>query len=363
MTKKRKKKSSRKNLKKVLLAIAASLVALVLTLGLFCGRDIFGWFKPQGQDVTVEIPIGSSASQIATILEKNNLIKQPFTFRVYVKCTGQDKKMVSGTYVLHAGMSYSEMIYTMQDPSQNIGLVRLVVPEGYTLDEIAKRLETYKVCSGQDFLNAINDPEVYSEFSFASHLNKSELNKKYYPMEGYAFPATYTFLIGTNAKDVAKAMLRSTDRNVSPYFDEIEDSGMTLDQVITLASIVQAEAGKSEDMPKIASVLHNRLYNSKVYPYLECTPTQKYAQAVAAGLQQQGKSDDGLSTGYSTFETKGIPSGAICSPGKEAIEAVLNPADTQYYYFCSNLQTKETFYAETYDEHKQNLSKAGIQPQ
>lgn len=363
MTKKRKKKAGKKNLKKTVIAIASSLAALILALGLFCGRDIFGWFKPQGQNVTVEIPIGSSASQIATILEKNNLINQPFTFRIYAKCTGQDNKMVSGTYVLHVGMSYSEMIYAMQDPSKNIGLVRLTVPEGYTLDDIAKRLETYKVCSSQDFLNSINDPEVYSEFSFVSHLNKSELNKKYYPMEGYAFPATYTFLIDTDTKDVAKAMLRSTDRNISPYFNEIENSGMTLDQVITLASIVQAEAGRNDDMPKIASVLHNRLYNSSVYPYLECTPTQKYAQAVAASLQQQGKSDDGLSTGYSTFETKGFPSGAICSPGKEAIEAVLNPADTGYYYFCSNLQTKETFYAETYNEHKKNLSKAGIQSQ
>ena len=134
--------------------------------------------------------------------------------------------------------------------------------------------------------------------------------------------------------------------------------GMTIDEVVTLASIVQLEAGSVDDMKNIASVFINRLNNPEAFPRLQSDATDTYIEDVIKTVLTVEYQD--MYDAYVTYTCIGLPVGAICNPGADAINAVLYPNDTNYYYFCSNVATKETYYAETYEQHLVNCETAGI---
>ena len=136
------------------------------------------------------------------------------------------------------------------------------------------------------------------------------------------------------------------------------ERGFTIDQVVTLASIVQREAGNIEQMATIASVFENRLARPDEFPKLQSDTTYSYIDDVIKKVLTIEYQD--MYDAYDTYSCVGLPIGAICNPGKDAIDAVLNPDDTGYYYFCSNLETKETFFATTNEEHEENKKKAGL---
>ena len=127
----------------------------------------------------------------------------------------------------------------------------------------------------------------------------------------------------------------------------MEDLGLTLDETLALASIVQAEAPTSNQMKLVSSVFWNRLNDKETFPRLESDPTKKYA--ALSGIEL-----------YDTYKSEGVPPGAICNPGADAINAVLYPEETEYYFFCSNLTTQEFYYAKTLKQHEKNLAEAGL---
>jgi UPF0755 protein len=138
----------------------------------------------------------------------------------------------------------------------------------------------------------------------------------------------------------------------------MEDMGLTLDETITFASIVQAEAGNVRDMKNVASVFWNRLNSADEFPLLQSDPTTKYVNnVIMPNIDLQA---DEMFRAYNTYEGAGLPPGAICNPGLDAITAVLYPAETDYYFFCANIDTDEVYYAETLDEHEENLIIAGL---
>ena len=137
------------------------------------------------------------------------------------------------------------------------------------------------------------------------------------------------------------------------YYKQMDKMGMTLDEVITLASIVQKEAHEAESMKKIASVFENRLADPDDFPKLESDPTTYYVDEVIRPNIEIPS--DAIFEAYDTYKGNGLPPGAICNPGIDAIKAVLYPDKTNYYFFCANIDTNEIYYAETNDEHEQNL--------
>ena len=184
-------------------------------------------------------------------------------------------------------------------------------------------------------------------------------SKKFYKMEGYFFPDTYQFYLEEDPKNVAKKVCKNFEYKVTPdMYGRMEDLGMTLDETITLASIVQAEASSSIDMKLVSSVFHNRLNNPDQFPLLQSDPTTNYVEEVIKpNLEIYSQS---MCDAYDTYKGGGLPPGAICNPGIEAIQAVLYPRETDYYYFCSDLDTGEFFFATTLDEHEANLVKAHL---
>lgn len=354
--KKRKKKSHGR------LIFALVMVTLVISVAIFSAvgvitvaKEILGIGRSD-TEFAVEIPSNSGTEAIANILEQEGIIENPTLFRIVSKMKGADGTYIAGSHKLNPNMSYGDIIETLQEEAINPReFVNITFPEGIRLIDAAAKLEDAGVCDADEFIRAFNSTSF--GFDFEKEVKSSA--KKFYKMEGYFFPDTYQFYLDEDPKNVVKKVFKNFDNKVTPnHIGRMNDMDMTLDEVITLASIVQAEASRSSDMKLVASVFHNRLNNPDEYPLLQSDPTTNYVEEVIEpNLEIYSQS---ICDAYDTYKGGGLPPGPICNPGIEAIEAVLYPRETNYYYFCSDLETGEFFFAETLEEHEENLVKANL---
>lgn len=226
--------------------------------------------------------------------------------------------------------------------------VRIVIPEGYTLSQIGDRLEANGVCKKAALLSTANS----YDFSYYSLIGKLGSNaNRCYKLEGYLFPDTYEFYENMKPQDVLGKMLKNAESKIGSSYSY---SGMTTDQVVALASIIEKESGNVNEMAKVSSVFHNRL---KAGMRLQADVTVLYVEKY---LKPNLTGDiNRYNSYYNTQKCPALPAGAICNPGKAALNAAVHPADTDYYYFAAD-SSGNYYYAKTYDEHKQNLAKAGI---
>ena len=231
--------------------------------------------------------------------------------------------------------------------------VRITFPEGFTVYQIAERLEENEVCTKDAFLERINSLENL-DYAFLSNIENAE--KRPYLLEGYIFPDTYDFIKNEGADKAVRRFLNNFDRKLGEdAYQKAEQLGLSLDEVITLASIIQKEADVNSEMNKVSSVLHNRLKAS--YNRLECDVTINYLNKyVIPNLETDS---DRYNEFYNTYKCYGLPAGAICNPGIAAINAALEPADTNYMFFVTD-QNGNYLYAKTYEEHLENCKKAGL---
>lgn len=232
--------------------------------------------------------------------------------------------------------------------------VRLTFPEGTTAIQAAQKLEEGGVCTKDEFIAAVNDASRENKF-VQSIKNPQE---RPFLLEGYIYPDTYDFYVGEGAEKALGRFLSNTESKLTDeMYKKAEELGMSMDEVITLASIIQQEASVPSVMAKVSSVLHNRL-NSPSYPRLQCDATIFYLKRSVKpyiGEEQADKYDEF----YNTYDRKGLPSGPITNPGIEAINAALNPADTEYYFFVTD-NDGNYYFAKTYREHLENCKTAGV---
>jgi len=336
------------------------LVTVILTLslvfaitGIKLGMEYLGVGKSD-EEITFNIPDNATNDQIAELLIDYDLIDNKRLFKIALKFR-HSPKLYSGDVTLKPSMGYAKIIDTLSSYRDLRETVRITFPEGMTLIEVAKKLEEKKVCSATDFIFQFNKPQGFD------YENLIEPNADaYYKMEGFCFPDTYDFYVGDTGSNAA----RTIKANFASKFSEdmiktMQQKKMTLGEVITLASIVQWEANSTTDMPNVASVFLNRLDDPRTFPKLESDATKKY---ISKGLENDVDSTtkEFYTNLYDTYKCEGLPVGPVCNPGLDAIKAVLNPAQTNYLFFCNNLSTGESFFAATYEEHKQNLIKAGL---
>lgn len=344
------------------LAIGLFLTTLVIVVSILLAafilqtaKEIIGFDKPN-TEIIVEIPNDSGTEKIAELLETEGIIDQPMLFRVYSRMKGADSFFIAGSHKLSPSMSYGDIIDELMNDAINMREVADVTfPEGITLVDAAARLEEKGVCSAADFIEAFNS----ASFGFDFENSVRDSNLKYYKMEGYLFPDTYRFYLEEEPLIVCKKIYKNFDEKLTrDYLGRMEDMGMSLEETLTFASIVQAEAGDIANMKRVASVFHNRLKNKDEFPLLQSDPTSKYVREVICATGEY--IPENMKTAYDTYKGAGLPPGPICNPGLDAITAVLYPADTDYYYFCSNLETREFYYAKTLEEHEENLKLAGL---
>lgn len=314
----------------------------IIAWGYLAISDVYGW-SGSSAEKTLEIQSGSNISQVAKQLEKEGIISHSFLFRAVAKMTGSNGEVKMGSHILRSNMSYFAIVNEIKAISKEEG-TKVTIPEGFESYKIADTLAEKGLANKDSFQKKISSGDY--DFTFSKDIKRTT-NR----LEGYLFPATYVFKEGTTEDDIIKTMLNKFDEEFDQTMkDRAQVLGMTVDQVVTLASIIEREAKNSEEMPIISSIFHNRLKKNSPYPYLQsCATIQYLLKERKAVLSVE---DTKIKSPYNTYTHKGLPPGPIANPGKPALMAALYPEDSDYNFFVLNKEGTHHIYSKTFAEHE-----------
>ncbi len=362
--------------KKISTILIGSIVIAILVIGLAGTAYVYTALSPVDKSskefVQVEIPSGSGNKLIGQILQKKGLIKNSAVFNFYTKFKNFTN-FQSGYYNLQKNMSLEEIAKALQEggtaePTKP-SLGKILIPEGYTIKQIAKAVEVNN--KGKDkkaktpftskaFLDLIKDEQFIQDMVKKYPKLLAGIPTKetaIYRLEGYLFPATYKYYKETTMKSLVEDMLATTDAALAPYYARIASSGKTVNEVLTLASLVEKEGATDEDRRQIASVFYNRINKGMA---LQSNIAILYAMGKLGEkttLAEDAAIDTTINSPYNVYTNTGLMPGPVDSPGLSAIEATINPASTDYLYFVANVRTGEVYYAKTFEEHSANVEK------
>ena len=245
-------------------------------------------------------------------------------------------------------------ITTTEDPT-----VRVTFPEGFTATQIAEKLQENGVCSAKEFMALVADDEYLSTLSYRFISGIENPENRPFNLEGYIFPDTYDFYKGESAEKALSRFLGNTEKKLTDeYYLRAEELGYTMDEIISLAAIVQEEATTANEMGKVSSVVHNRIV-SPGYGKIQCDVTIHYINDYVTDSPYLEGDTEKYKELYNTYKCVGLPEGAITNPGLDAIKAALYPEDTDYFFFVTD-EDWNYYYAETYAEHKKNCAAVGL---
>ena len=270
------------------------------------------------QTVSVIISSGSSTGQIGQILEEEGIISSADKFKIWSRIKGYDSRYKAGTYTLSPSMDFQEIADIIV--SGKVTTVNFTIPEGYTIYQTASAIAAKGLGDYDTLVSLIEAGDFEYDFLKDAQNNKNKL-------EGYLFPNTYTVDEGMNEEQIIKVMLDQFEKQPYKVYAE-SGSSYSLNDIITVASIIERECKVDEERPLVASVIYNRL--AKGMPLQMCSTVQ-----YVLGKQKEvlTYADTRIESPYNTYTNTGLPPGPICSPGLAAIKAALNPADTDYLYF------------------------------
>ncbi len=375
-----KNKQKRKKQDRTAKRIVAVVMSLVVVF--FLATCTFGFFwvksslEPINTEATktiqVEIPEGSSTKEIANILFENDLIKNATVFNYYSKIKSYNNYQ-SGFYNLSQSMSVDDLAKALQESgtptAQEEPAGKVLIVEGYTLTQIANSVtlnaktddKTDKTpFTSEEFLATVTNQEFIDRM-VATYPNlfaslPAADSGVIYRLEGYLFPAVYDYYDDTTIEDLVEQMISTTDARLQPYYEAIANKNLTVNEVLTLASLVEKEGSTDEDRRNIASVFFNRL-NTEMP--LQSNIAILYAQGKLGEettLAEDTNIDTSIESPYNIYWRAGLMPGPVDSPSLSAIEAVLNANATDYYYFVADVTTGTVYFANTIEEHDQNVA-------
>lgn len=375
-----KNKQKRKKQDRTAKRIVAVVMSLVVVF--FLATCTFGFFwvksslEPINTEATktiqVEIPEGSSTKEIANILFENDLIKNATVFNYYSKIKSYNNYQ-SGFYNLSQSMSVDDLAKALQESgtptAQEEPAGKVLIVEGYTLTQIANSVtlnaktddKTDKTpFTSEEFLATVTNQEFIDRM-VATYPNlfaslPAADSGVIYRLEGYLFPAVYDYYDDTTIEDLVEQMISTTDARLQPYYEAIANKNLTVNEVLTLASLVEKEGSTDEDRRNIASVFFNRL-NAEMP--LQSNIAILYAQGKLGEettLAEDTNIDTSIESPYNIYWRAGLMPGPVNSPSLSAIEAVLNENATDYYYFVADVTTGTVYFANTIEEHDQNVA-------
>ncbi|MGN0149580.1 MAG: endolytic transglycosylase MltG [Clostridia bacterium] len=290
-----------------------------------------------GETARIEIAEGDGMDISADKLYRDGIIKYPLLFKIQAKLGGYDKNIQPGAATVTNGMSYSDILELLI--TQNRETTKIVIPEGYEVKQIAEKLCEAGLVTWDEFYEALK-PENY-DYRFLQNLPERE-NR----MEGYLFPATYEIPAGMSAHDIIDLMLAAFDSQFKDeYYEQAALFGMTVDQVITMASIVERETDENAERAKVAGVFYNR--RNSGMKFQSCATVQYILGERKPVLSI---ADTQIDSPYNTYMYADFPIGPICNPGIECIKAALYPEATDAYYFVLGKNGQHVF-SKTYEEH------------
>lgn len=304
--------------------------------------------------VTFEVKSGSSLTRVANNLEAAGLVRNRSVFKYYADFLGYGQKIQAGTYTLSPSMTLREIAEQLTRGDGTPLVRRITIIEGWTAQSIAAYLKREGVISDEEqFLSLCRTGERFSAYYYIADVRASaNFSQRIYALEGYLSPNTYEIYTSATPEEIIKKLLSQTEAVFrDEWHDRADELGMTMDQVITLASLIEKEA-KQADFARVSAVFHNRL---KINMALGSDVTIKYVTGTER--MSLNNSDLSVDSPYNTYRNKGLPPGPICNPSAAAIEAALYPDETftaqNYLYFCSkDPATGELYFSRTLEEHE-----------
>ena len=353
-------------------------ISLLIFLGLISAGAYFGYQYVQSslqpvdasskQYVTVQIPEGANVQTIGSTLEKSGLIKHGVIFAFYAKYKNYSD-LKSGYYNLQKSMSTEDIIHELQKggtaEAQEPALANLTIPEGYTIDQMAQAVgqlqgDFKEPLTADAFLAKVQDENFISQEvakypSLLESLPTKESGVRY-RLEGFLFPATYSIKESTTIESLIDEMLAAMDKTLAPHYSTIKSKNLTVNELLTIASLVEKEGAKTEDRKLIAGVFYNRLnlgmplQSNIAILYAQGKLGQKISLADDAGI------DTTINSPYNVYTKAGLMPGPVDSPSLDAIEASINQTKSDNLYFVANVTDGKVYYAATQEEHDRNVA-------
>ena len=356
--KKKKRAMRRKSNLQSLLLVALVLVfvfvaAVMIKIPIMgCVNDLLAMDRSSTQ-LRVVVEDGMNVDDIIDLLADKGLIySAPFCkLAAEILDYSKDDVYPQGEYDLSPDMGLENMLKEIISAGVKQDTITLTFPEGYTVDQIIGKLSDNNVATAASLYEAIVSDELIQKYDFLAAIEDGA--DRYSILEGYLYPDTYEFYLGEDPNSVLEKFLNNFARKwTSEYDDAAAELGMTVDEIITLASILEKEAFDAQQMPLISSILYNRIRSSS-FLFLNCDSTQTYLEAIQQNIPSESRFEY-LTELYDTYVKTGLPVGAICNPGADAIKAALYPDDTDYYYFLHDSSGK-IYVSITKEEHDINV--------
>ena len=374
----RSRRETVKPVKKKKSHLKAFFISLLIFLALISAGGYFGYQYVQSsllpvdanskEYVTVQIPEGANVQEIGSTLEHSGVIKHGVIFAFYAKYKNYSD-LKAGYYNLQKSMSTEDIIKELQKGGtaepQEPSLADLTIPEGYTIDQIAQAVgqlqgEFKEPLTAEAFLAKVQDDNFISqEVAKYPNLLESLPTKESgarYRLEGYLFPATYSIKESTTIESLIDEMLAAMDKTLTPHYSAIKSKNLTVNELLTIASLVEKEGAKTEDRKLIAGVFYNRLnlgmplQSNIAILYAQGKLGQNISLADDAGI------DTSINSPYNVYTKPGLMPGPVDSPSQDAIEASINQTKSENLYFVANVTDGKVYYAVTQEEHDRNVA-------
>jgi UPF0755 protein len=296
--------------------------ALLAGLGWLTADDVLALTK-EDISAAIEVKSGDDVGAVAAKLKDAGIIRYPFLFKLYAGFSDAKEKIDPGSYEVSATMDYRALIYAMRATSNFRSVVTVTIPEGFTLEQTLQRLSD----SGVNTYESLKDVCANYEFEY-SFLTDVPLGDK--RLEGFLFPDTYNFYVNESPVSTINKLLSNFNQKMTAELrTKVENSGYSMQQVLTIASLIEKEAANDEERANISSVIHNRL-NSKSMKYLQVDASIQYF--LPERKEKLTYDDLKIDNPYNTYLYEGLPPGPICNPGLKSIKAALDPNKTKYYF-------------------------------
>ena len=374
----RSRRETAKPVKKKKSHLKAFFISLLIFLALISAGGYFGYQYVQSsllpvdanskKYVTVQIPEGANVQEIGSALEHSGVIKHGVIFAFYAKYKNYSD-LKAGYYNLQKSMSTEDIIKELQKGGtpepQEPSLADLTIPEGYTIEQTAQAVgqlqgEFKEPLTADAFLAKVQDDNFISqEVAKYPNLLESLPTKESgarYRLEGYLFPATYSIKESTTIESLIDEMLAAMDKTLTPHYSAIKSKNLTVNELLTIASLVEKEGAKTEDRKLIAGVFYNRLnlgmplQSNIAILYAQGKLGQNISLADDAGI------DTSINSPYNVYTKPGLMPGPVDSPSQDAIEASINQTKSENLYFVANVTDGKVYYAVTQEEHDRNVA-------
>lgn len=354
------------------LLILAVSAALVLLLGISIFHYVEGsYVAPVADNTTqtvyIEIGSGSSLSKISTLLYEKGIIRNKFAFQLYADLNDVGGSLKAGKYNLSPGMTLEQIADILMKGNPPRSVTKVMFLEGYTVADMADKLKEkgmFDEPERKEFLKLCNDVDAFSDYDFIAALKNNEsLSKRRYALEGYLAPNTYEFYTDATPKEVIIKLLdQFKDMFEDAYVLQAQELNMTVDQVVTLASIIEWEATE-QDFKNVSAVFHNRIRDGWKF---ESCATMRYVTGIKK--QTYTAEERSIDSPYNTYMYKGLPAGPINNPGAKAIGAALYPnqdfIDQGFYFFVNQDKTSSVLaFAKTLKEHQKQVDAYNASPE